>query len=519
MSSAAHSRNSEPDGLFKNYGAIAPVKGELENGASSSSEGPQIGLVSATFIIFNCMVGAGIFATPGTILRLSGSVGLSLVIWVIGAIIAAAGMQVYIVWGTALPVNGGEKNYLEYLFRSPKYLVTFVYASNAVLTGWAASTSIIFGEYTLRALNMEPTHWQLRLVGFTCITFSLLLHGTSLKWGLRVQNVLGVFNILILAVVIVTGFLALDGHMKVEKPNNFRRPFEGTTASVSSLCSGLYNVIWSYHGFSCVNYALSEVKNPKRTVKIAGPVAIGAVTVLYILANIAYFAGATKQEIATSGRLVAALLFRNVYGPQAERALDAFVAISSLGGTLSAIFSQGRVNQALGQEGILPFSKFWASNRPFNAPLTGIFLHWLVCVIIMFASPPGDAYDFVINIITYPLAVINATISFGIVYLSWKNDKWLTISIPAQLAATFFGAANVFLFVFPFVPPPAGQQPYTSMPYWSHAVAGWAIFGIGFVYWLVRVHLLPRIAGYTPVQAEEVTTECRESTSLNRCTS
>ena len=96
-------------------------------------------------------------------------------------------------------------------------------------------------------------------------------------------------------------------------------------------------MIWSYHGFSCVNYALSEVKNPKRTVKIAGPVAIGAVTVLYILANIAYFAGATKQEIATSGRLVAALLFRNVYGPQAERALDAFVAISSLGGTLSAV--------------------------------------------------------------------------------------------------------------------------------------------------------------------------------------
>ena len=96
-------------------------------------------------------------------------------------------------------------------------------------------------------------------------------------------------------------------------------------------------MIWSYHGFSCVNYALSEVKNPKRTVKIAGPVAISAVTVLYILANVAYFAGATKEEIIGSGRLVAGLLFRNVYGPQAERALDVFVAISSLGGTLSAV--------------------------------------------------------------------------------------------------------------------------------------------------------------------------------------
>ncbi|KAF8718948.1 hypothetical protein AX14_011627 [Amanita brunnescens Koide BX004] len=318
---------------FRNYGAIKPVEGE--DGASSGRR--QIGLISATFIIFNGMVGVGIFATPATILRLSGSVGLSLVIWVTGAMIAAAGMQVYIVWGTAVPVNGGEQKYLEYLFRSPKYLITFVYAANVILSGWAASTSIIFGEYILRAFNMEPTHWRLRLVAFACITFSLLLHGATIKWGLRVQNILGVFNIIILVFVAITGILALGGHMKVEKPHNFRNPFDGTTTSVSSFCSSLYNVIWSYYGYSCVNYALSEVKNPKRTVRIAGPVAVGAVTVLYILANIAYFAGATKQEITTSGRLVAALLFRNVYGPQAERTLDVFIAISSLGGVLAAV--------------------------------------------------------------------------------------------------------------------------------------------------------------------------------------
>ena len=108
--------------------------------------------------------------------------------------------------------------------------------------GWAASGSIIFGEYTLRALNMDPTHLQLRLMGFACITFSLLLHGTALEWGLRLQNVLGAFKIMILLFVIITGFLALGGHMKVEKPHNFRNPFDGTTASASSLCSSLYNV-------------------------------------------------------------------------------------------------------------------------------------------------------------------------------------------------------------------------------------------------------------------------------------
>jgi amino acid transporter len=125
--------------------------------------------------------------------------------------------------------------------------------------------------------------------------------------------------------------------MKIEKPNNFTNAFEGTTASASSFCLSLYSVIWSYIGFSNVNYALSEVKDPKRTVRIAGPVAIAVVTVLYLLANIAYFAGASKEEITSSGRLVAALLFRNVYGPRAERALSVLVALSALGNVLSVV--------------------------------------------------------------------------------------------------------------------------------------------------------------------------------------
>ena len=81
------------------------------------------------------------------------------------------------------------------------------------------------------------------------------------------------------------------------------------------------------------------------------------------------------------------------------------------------------------------------------------------------------------------------------------------MSVPTHLAAAFFGAANVFLFVVPFVPPPAGGEPYTKLPYWSHAVGGWAIFGIGFLYWLVWAHLLPWIGGYTLVQSEEVGTD------------
>ncbi len=53
--------------------------------------------------------------------------------------------------------------------------------------------------------------------------------------------------------------------------------------------------------------------------------------------------------------------------------------------------------QELGREGVLPLSAFFASNKPFNAPLPGMFQQWLVTSILVVAVPPGDAFDFMLN--------------------------------------------------------------------------------------------------------------------------
>lgn len=349
-------------------------------------------------LIFNRMIGTGVFATPASILALSGSVGLALFMWVFGFVIAAAGCAVYLEFGVGLPKNGGEKNYLEYVYRKPKLLVTGLYAGYVILLGWASGNSVVFGEYILHAAQVEVDRWNQRAIGLACITVAFIIHGTALKWGLRLQNFLGILKIGILLIIILAGFIALGGHLKIdEKPNNFTNAFEGTTNSSYGVVMALYNVIWSYIGYSNANYALSETRRPVRTLKIAAPVALVSVAILYMLANIAYFAGVPKEEILASKRLVAASLFRNVWGEKAERALSVFVALSAFGNVLSVIFSQGRLVQELGREGILPFSRFWASNRPFNAPLAGLFEHWLICIIVILAPPPGDAYNFILK--------------------------------------------------------------------------------------------------------------------------
>lgn len=111
--------------------------------------------------------------------------------------------------------------------------------------------------------------------------------------------------------------------------------------------TAMFKVLNAYAGWSNVNYVMNDVKDPVRTLKIAGPLGLAICAVLYLLANIAYFAcdfrstciynsldanvyclrAATKKEIRSSGVTVAALLFKNVFGVQAERALTVFVAL------------------------------------------------------------------------------------------------------------------------------------------------------------------------------------------------
>jgi amino acid transporter len=156
----------------------------------------------------------------------------------------------------AFPRNGGEKNYLEHLFPRPRFLSTSVYAAFGTLLAYSAGNSLVFGEYILKAFSSSheaPSPFVLKLTGFGCLTFTMLLHGCAVNWGLRLQNALGMFKIIVLVIVIGSGAYALvaglggeidstNGRAMTPWQKNFEHPFEGSTSSMTSFCLGLYNV-------------------------------------------------------------------------------------------------------------------------------------------------------------------------------------------------------------------------------------------------------------------------------------
>ncbi len=280
-----------------------------------------------------------------------------------------------------MPRSGGEKNYLERIFRRPRHLATCVLAAQMVLLGFSAGNAVAFGQLIVDACSstVAGETWAARAIGIACVTIAVLLHSVLPQWGVRLMNLMGVFKVLVMLVIAFSGVAALVGYRGTDDPHNFDHSFSRAdmarygTGGFCAYSNALISIVYSFSGWESANYVLSEVRNPRRTLAIAAPLAVGLVTVLYMLANIAYFAAVGKSDLATSELLVAALFFKNMFGDgAAAKTLPVFVAVSSLGSVLATSFAHSRLNQELGKDRILPFGRFWASNKPCNAPAASV---------------------------------------------------------------------------------------------------------------------------------------------------
>ena len=95
-------------------------------------------------------------------------------------------------------------------------------------------------------------------------------------------------------------------------------------------------------------------------------------------------------------RVIETRLFRSVVFSHGRSKL-VFIEFSLPINGLSVLSVKFLVNQELAREGVIPFSGFFASNKPFGSPLNALGLHWIMSVILIVGPKPGDAYNLVLN--------------------------------------------------------------------------------------------------------------------------
>jgi amino acid transporter len=87
------------------------------------------------------IIGTGILSTPSSVTGSAGSVGVALLLWVLGLFLASAGICLWLELGCIIPRSGGEKFNFQAAYRGPNL---FVFTVQAILL---VRTSILLSTY------------------------------------------------------------------------------------------------------------------------------------------------------------------------------------------------------------------------------------------------------------------------------------------------------------------------------------------------------------------------------------
>ncbi|RWA13871.1 hypothetical protein EKO27_g1252 [Xylaria grammica] len=504
-----------------------PEHGRLEDDVlpEESTLGRNIDWKSAYVIAISRVIGSGIFAVPGVILKSAGSVGLSLALWVVGACVVAAGLAVSLEYGCMLPRSGGDKVYLEFTYTRPRFLASTLVATQAVLLGFTASNCVIFSQYVFFAFDVEPADAWRKGLAVALLTVITVIHGVWYRAGIRIQNFLGWLKvglviIMVLSALYIVVFRPSQGGPEGAPtasfgPEGWEDLWEGSDWSFGTIATSLFKVFYSYAGLTNLNNVLNEVKDPVRTLKSVSLSALVTACFLYLLANLAYFAVVPVEEIKQSGQLIAALFFERVFGQNVgKRFLPLAVALSAAGNVMVVTFALARLNQEVARAGFLPFSRYLSSSKPFNAPMGGLIVHYIPSVLVIVLPPTNEVYNFILEVEGYPGQVYGLAITIGLIWLRYKRPD-LKRPFKAWMPAVIFRALLcVALLAAPFFPP-SNPNP-GGLWYATYAVVGVSIIAFGVIYWLVWTVILPRIGGYRLEPKEDVLNDGTAITVLTR---
>lgn len=110
----------------------------------------RLGLSNAVSLIVGTIVGAGIFVSPSGVIRHAGSIGMSLVVWVLSGLACLIGALCYTELGTMIPKSGGDYAYISTAFGPPLAFLQLWTMLVVVQPAGNVIVALTFANYVLR---------------------------------------------------------------------------------------------------------------------------------------------------------------------------------------------------------------------------------------------------------------------------------------------------------------------------------------------------------------------------------
>ncbi len=408
----------------------------------------ELSLYDSTMIVIGSMIGSGIFIVSADISRTVGSSGMLLVVWLITGIITLIGALGYGELAAMMPHAGGQYVYLREAYNP---LVGFLYGWTLFLviqTGTIAAVAVAFAKFTgviipwfsmknilLSLFGLNISAGQLLAIA----TIVLLTYNNvrGIREGKTVQNIFTTAKVASLLGLILLGIIIGSNSHAISA--NFSNMWDAkwlhiaggkidwietitgfsfiTAVAVAMVGSLFASVAWEN-----ITFTAGEVKNPKRNIPLSLLYGTAIVTILYILANVAYLvvlplAGSMDGKDVTSlgiqfaaedrvGTAAAQLFF----GEPAAIIMALLIMVSTFGCNNGLILAGARVYYAMAKDKL--FFKSSGELNKNSVPSKALIFQGVWACLLCLSGTYGQLLDYVVFtvLIFYILTIIGVFI-------------------------------------------------------------------------------------------------------------
>lgn len=406
----------------------------------STKETKKLGLLDSTLLVSGSMIGSGIFIVSTLMLRDIGSPAWLLVLWILTGLITIFAALSYGELAGMMPNAGGQYVYIQ---RAYGKMTSFLYGwtvFTVIQTGVIAAVAVAFAKYAavfFPVLNDPFLDLDFLVISKAQLLaiFSVVLltysNAQGVQNGKLIQFVFTSAKLLALGALIVLGLyfglqtnifelnfenawaasktvLANDGKV-------FTIPLTGW-ALMGALGATIINSLFSADAWNNVTFIAGEIKDPKKNIPKSLFFGTLIVTVIYVLANVAYLALLPKGLADGTNPIDQGILFANndrvgasaayaIFGNAGILLMAGLIMVSTFGCNNGLILAGSRLFYAMSQDGLF-FKKAGQLNKK---SVPGIAL-WIQCVwasILCLSGKYGDllTYSTFASLLFYILTI------------------------------------------------------------------------------------------------------------------
>ncbi len=392
----------------------------------------ELGLLDSTMIVIGSMIGSGIFIVSADIARTVGSPGYLLLVWLATGLITITAALSYGELAGMMPHAGGQYVYLREAYNP---FVGFLYGWTLFLviqTGTIAAVAVAFAKFTgvlipwFSETNILVTagsfHFSAaQLLAILSIILLTALNIRGLRTGKIVQDIFTITKTLALLGLILLGiFLARNSAVISSNFSqmwnaswthlsgggiSFVEPLSGIML-LAAIGAAMVGSLFSSDAWNNITFTAGEVINPKRNIPLSLALGTATVTVVYLLANVAYLLvlplGGSQNgtdvyargiQFATSDRVGVAAA-TTIFGEPAAIIMAIFIMISTFGCNNGLILAGARVYYAMAKDKLF-FQKIGRLNQH-SVPATALVLQAIWASLLCLSGTYGDLLDYVV---------------------------------------------------------------------------------------------------------------------------